>query len=76
MSNSLGLVDFAFGLMNSVLDLPNGQLKIFKKFKVKKNGNLQFGSSKFFLECFKMASELTAACLNGTVLKLPFLHLV
>ena len=48
MSDSLGLVDFAFGLMNSVLDLPNGQVKIFKKFKVKKNSNLQSGSSKFF----------------------------
>lgn len=76
MSDSLGLVDFAFGLMNSVLDLPNGQVKIFKKFKVKKNSNLQSGSSKFFLEHFKMASELTTVCLNGTVLKLPFLHLV
>ena len=29
MSSSLGLVDFALGLVNSVLNLPKGQVKSF-----------------------------------------------
>ena len=37
MSNSPGLVDFAGGLVNFVLNLPNGQVKIFEEFKLKKN---------------------------------------
>ena len=31
-----GLVDFAIGLVNSVLNLPNGQVKFFVKFQKKK----------------------------------------
>ena len=31
VSDSLGLVDFAIGLMNSVLNLPDGQVKIFRR---------------------------------------------
>ena len=37
MSDSLGLVDFAFGLVNSVLNLPDGQVMFFEEFKSKKN---------------------------------------
>ena len=33
VSNSPGLVDFAIGLMNSVLNSPKGQVKFFGKFK-------------------------------------------
>ena len=29
MSNSLGLMDFAIGLVNSVINLPDGQVKFF-----------------------------------------------
>ena len=36
MSNSPGLVDFAVRLVNFVLNLPNGQVKIFEEFKLKK----------------------------------------
>lgn len=36
-SDSPGLVDFAIGLMNSVLNLPDGQVKIFEEFKLHKN---------------------------------------
>ena len=50
MSDILGPVDFAFGLINSLLDLPNGQVKFFKKFKVQNNCNLQSCPSKLFLE--------------------------
>ena len=34
-----GLVDFAFGLVNSVLNLPEGQVKFFGKFKLQKKYN-------------------------------------
>ena len=37
MSDSLGLVDFAMGLVNSVINLPNGQVNFFEKFKLQKN---------------------------------------
>lgn len=36
-SDSPGLVDFAIGLVNSVLNLPDGQVKIFEEFKLHKN---------------------------------------
>lgn len=61
MSDILGPVDFAFGLINSLLDLPNGQVKFFKKFKVQNNCNLQSYPSKLFLELVKMASGLATA---------------
>ena len=37
MSDSQGLVDFAIGLVNSVLNLPDGQVKFFEKIKLQKN---------------------------------------
>ena len=36
VSNSPGLVDFAIGLVNSVLNLPDGQAKIFQRIKITK----------------------------------------
>ena len=33
VSNSPGLVDFAIGLVNSVFNLPEGQLMFFEEFK-------------------------------------------
>ena len=36
VSDSLGLVDFAIGLVNSVLNLPDGQAKIFRRIKITK----------------------------------------
>ena len=39
VSDSLGLVDFAIGLVNSVLNLPDGQVKFFGEFKLQKNCN-------------------------------------
>ena len=35
--DSPGLVDFAIGLVNSVINLPNGQMKFFEDFKLQKN---------------------------------------
>ena len=37
MSDSTGLVDFAIGLENSVLNLPDGQVKFFEEFILQKN---------------------------------------
>ena len=39
MSDSAGVVDFAFGLVNTALNLPNGQVNFFGKFKLQKGGN-------------------------------------
>ena len=36
VSNSPGLVHFAIGLVNSVLNLPDGQAKIFRRVKITK----------------------------------------
>ena len=36
VSDSLGLVDFAIGLVNSVLNLPDRQAKIFQRSKITK----------------------------------------
>ena len=37
VSDSPGLVDFAIGLLNSVINLPNRQVKFFEKFKLQQN---------------------------------------
>ena len=39
VSDSPGLVDFAFGLVNSVLNLSDGQVNFSGKFKLQKDGN-------------------------------------
>ena len=36
VSDSPGLVDFAIGLVNSVLNVPDGQGKIFRRIKITK----------------------------------------
>ena len=37
MTDSPGLVDFAIELVNFELNLPDGQVKFFEEFKLKKN---------------------------------------
>ena len=37
VSYSPGLVDFAIGLVNSVINLPDGQVKVFEEFKLQEN---------------------------------------
>ena len=39
VSDSRGLVEFAFGLVNSVLNLSDGQVNFSGKFKLQKDGN-------------------------------------
>ena len=47
VSNSLGLVDFAIGLVNSILNLPDGQVIFLGKFKLQKNCNQSCSSNLF-----------------------------
>ena len=48
MSESPGLVKFPFGLVNSVLNLPDGQVMFFKEFKLKKNCETNSARQKAF----------------------------
>ena len=48
VSNSLGLVDFAIGLVISVLNLPNGQVKYFEEFNLQKNCKINSAHQKFW----------------------------
>ena len=46
MSNSPGLMDFAIGLVNSVLNLPEGQVKYFEEFNLQKNSEINSAHQK------------------------------
>ena len=43
-----GLVDFAIGLVNFVLNLPNGQVKFFEEFKLQKNCEINSAHQNVF----------------------------
>ena len=57
MSDSLGLVDFAIGLVNSFINLPDRQMKFFEEFKLQKNCEINL-LIKTFLELVEMMSRL------------------
>ena len=46
VSDSLGLVDFAIGLVNSVLNLLDGQVKYFEKFNSRKDSEISSAPQK------------------------------
>ena len=46
VSNSPGLVDFAVRLVNSVLNLPVGQMKYFEEFNLQKNCEINSAHQK------------------------------
>ena len=48
VSDSPGLVDIAIGLVNSVLNLPNGQVKFFVEFKLQKNCEINSAHQNVF----------------------------
>jgi len=48
VSDSLGLVDFAFRLVNSVLNLPERQVMFFEEFKLKRNCEINSACKKAF----------------------------
>ena len=43
--DSPGLVDFAIGLVNSVINLPDRQVEVFEEFKLQKNREIIFEAS-------------------------------
>ena len=44
MFDSLGLVDLAIGLVNSVFNLPEGQVMFFEEFELQKNCEINSAS--------------------------------
>ena len=48
VSDSPGLVDFAIGLVNSVFNLPDGQLIFFEEFEKQKNCEINSAVQKAF----------------------------
>ena len=60
VSDSPELVNFAIGLMNSVFNLPDGQVMFFEEFVQQKNCDINSASQKFL-----GLVEVTSACLNG-----------
>ena len=61
MSDSPGLVDFAIGLVNFVLNLPERQVKFFEEFKLQKNCEINSAHQNVF--------GAISACPNGELLK-------
>ena len=49
VSNSPGLVDFAIGLVNSIFNLPDGQMMFFGKFEYQKNCEINSARQKAFV---------------------------
>ena len=66
VSDSPGLVDFAIGLVNSVINLHDGQVNFFEEFKLQKNCELSL-LIKTFLGLVEMTFGLVnvTACPNG-----------
>ena len=48
LSDSPGLADFATGLVNSVINLPDGQVNFFEEFKLQKNCEISLLIKTFF----------------------------
>ena len=46
LSDTAGLVGFAISLLNSVLNLPDGQVKYFEEFNLQKNFKINFAHQK------------------------------
>ena len=61
VSDNPGLVDFAIGLVNFVLNLPERQVKFFEEFKLQKNCEINSAQQNVFGASF--------ACPNGKLLK-------
>ena len=50
-------MDFAIGLVNSVLNVPNGQVKFFEEFKLQKNCEINSANQNVFGATIEMASK-------------------
>ena len=58
MSDSLGPVDFAIGLVDSVLNLPDGQVIFFEEFEEQKNCEINYSALQKALGLVEMMSGL------------------
>ena len=63
VSDSPGLVDFAIGLVNSVINLPDGQVKFFEEFKLQNNCEINL-LIKTFLGLVEMMFALVDVSFN------------
>ena len=64
VSDSPRLVDFAIGLVNSVINLPDGQVKFFEEFKLQKNCAIINPLIKTFLGLVEMIFGLVNVSFN------------
>ena len=71
MANSPGLVDFDIGLVNSVPNLPNGQVKYFEEFSLQKNCEINSTHQKIL-----GLVEMTFGPVSYTHLTLPTKRIV
>ena len=62
VSDSSGLVDFAIRLVNSVLNLPDGQVKYFEEFNLQKN----CVKSILLIKKFGVLVEMTFGLVNAS----------
>ena len=67
MSDSPGLVDFAIGLVNSVFNLPDGQVMFLEKFKLQKNCEINL-----LIETFLGLVEMMLGLVNVSSVKMTF----
>ena len=75
VSDSPGLVDFAFGLVNSVVNLPDGQVRFFEQFEYNRRTMKSILLVKKRLGLVEMTSGLVNAsfCLpNRQAVKMTF----
>ena len=49
VAESPGLVDFAIGLVNLVLNLPDGQVEVLEQFKLQKNCEISSAHQNVFV---------------------------
>ena len=49
VAENLGLVDFAIGLVNLVLNLPDGQVEVLEEFKLQKNCEISSAHQNVFV---------------------------
>ena len=60
MSDSPGLLDFTKGLVNSVINLPDGQVKFFEEFKIQENCEINL-----LIKTFLVLVEMMFGLVNG-----------
>ena len=68
MPDSLGASGFSAGLVNSVLNLPDGQVKFFEEFKLQKNCEINSARQNVLGQVemtFGLVYVSLTACLNG-----------